>query len=161
MAGELQYRSTDGSLLHKSDGSLQAECCCPEPCDCDLPGHYSYKIADYADGDILACPACAQGGPNDWVWDGAFHAWAPCEWRIEFPMPYPMKMNGRKLAEVRLVLADKKQCRWEMSIQCGLYPQNVTVAWAGNKFGGRTPEGNYHRTDGCNNIDTLTIVLNY
>ncbi len=158
MAGELQYRPSDGKLLHLSSGPLQAECCCPEPCTCDLYLPWSYSIADYADGDIVTCPTCPAGEANDSIWNGQFHVWDHCQWTIGYSWPYKMKMNGRKLARVHVGLASPTLCRWELSIYCGLYQEQETLVWLGHKNGGHTPAGNYQRADGCSEIETLTIV---
>ena len=73
MAGELQYRASDGALLyHSADGTLMAECCCEATCtictegNCgdDQPNASVVINGDCGDWD----EPCQEAG-DTYVWD--------------------------------------------------------------------------------------------
>ena len=154
-------KGAGGHLIRNANGHLVNACVSPpDPVVCgDLAA--VYRLVDYLDGDIPACPDCFNSGNP--AWDGTFvidPLRDPCD-RLAGTTATHLSIDGKVLdaATTWLNFPDwmaPPTFYWELLIRCNPFIGSEVV-WRGRKYTGSNPAATYTRVLGCDTTATLEI----
>lgn len=116
------------------------------PCVCPTGLDNQYRLKDYTDGDIPACPVCDTLVGT--AWTGLFERFDELCWWGRPETENVIDGVDLGIASINLSTVGDPDCYWELTIECYDDPTYPTM-WYGTKATGNTPVGVYNKVSGC------------